>query len=129
MKNTRKAMQLIKQLKLLQDEIFDSIMQEIDEIEPLKDVKPISPHMCVIKFSTIKENGFILSPEYYIQDVQKEEIKKYLSRCGKDIEKITARIEEMINTGKIKGNTSDKTVILNQSSLKALREIHSNLIS
>lgn len=79
--------------------------------------------------SAIKDNNFILSPEYYIQDVQREEIKKHLSKCGKDIEKITARIKEMIDTGKIKGNTVDKNVILNHSSLTALKEIYSNLIS
>lgn len=129
MKNAKKAMHLIKKLKLLQDEIFDALMQEIDEIEPLKDVTPIGPRMCTIKLSTIRENNFILSPEYYIQDVQREEIKKHLGRCGKDIEKITARIKEMIDTGKIKGNTTDKTVMLNQSSLKALNEIYENLIS
>ena len=129
MKNTKKAINLIKKLKLLQNEIVESIMREIDKIEPMKDVQPIGERMCVIKLSTIKDNNFILSPEYYIQDVQREEIKKHLSKCGKDIEKITARIKEMIDTGKIKGNTADKNVILNHSSLTALKEIYSNLIS
>ena len=53
MKNTRKAMHLIKKLKLLQDEIFDTIMQEVDEIEPMKDVEKVGSLMCVVKLSTI----------------------------------------------------------------------------
>ena len=129
MKNARKAMELIKELRLLQDEIFASIMAQIDEIEPMKDVTPIGPRIATVKLSTIKDNNFILSPEYYLCDVQREEIKKHLSKCGKDIDKITERIKEMIDTGKIKGNTSDKTVVLNKSSQKALTEIYSNLIS
>ena len=103
----KKAFKMLAELKLLQQEIVSAIMDEIDTIEPLKDVTPISPTMCTIKLSTIQKNGGILSPEYYIADVQREEIKKHLSKCGNDIEKITARIKDMIDKGRIKGSSVD----------------------
>ena len=129
LKSAKRAMELIKELRILQDEVIDAIMSQIDEIEPMKDVTHISPRIATVKLSTIMENNFILSPEYYLADVQREEIKKHLAKCGKDVDKITERIKEMIDTGKIKGNTTDKTVMLNKSSQKALSEIYENLIS
>ena len=132
MKNAKKAMSLIKEFRLLQDEIYESIMAEIDEIEPMKDVTPIgngSVKIATVKLSTIAKNGFNLSPEYYIQDVQREAIKKHLSKKGKDIDRITDCIKEMVDTKMIKGSTSDKHIQLNASSVKALTEIYQNLIA
>ena len=129
LKNAKRAMELIKELRILQDEIIESIMSQIDEIKPMKDVNHIGSRIATVKLSTIMENNFILSPDYYLADVQREEIKKHLSKCGKDIDKITERIKEMLDTGKIKGSTTDKTIMLNQSSKKALSEIYENLIS
>ena len=124
---TKKAFEMIAELKLLQEDIVSAIMEEIDTIEPLKDVTPVSPHICTVKLSTISKNGGILSPEYYIADVQREEVKKHLSGCGKDIEKITKRIKDMIDRGYIKGSSVDKNVRLNSNTLKVLTKIHSEI--
>ena len=126
-KQSKKAFQLIAELKSLQEEVVSAIMNEIDTIEPLKDVTPISSTMCTIKLSTIQKNNGILSPEYYLADVQREEIKKHLAKSGNDIEKITTKIKNMIDKGCIKGSTVDKDIRLNQNSLKVLQTIYAEL--
>jgi hypothetical protein len=123
----KKAFEMLAELKLLQQDIVSAIMEEIDTIQPLKDVTPISPNICTIKLSTIQKNGGILSPEYYIADVQKEEIKKHLSKCGNDIEKITVRIKDMIDKGRIKGSSADKDIRLNKNSIEVLKMIYAEI--
>ena len=124
----RSAFELIAELKALQSETYDAIMEEIDKIEPIKEIKQVSPHICVVNLSAVQKNKGILSPEYYIPDAQKDAIKKSLSNCGKDLEKITRKVKDMIDKGYIDGRYSHQKVMLNLNSLKLLEELYKNLI-
>ena len=128
MDNIKKIRKMAQKLHELENAIFDEIIRIIDESEALPDTTPIGKNMVTVNISTIMKNGHILSPEYYIQDVQKDAIKSKLHRVGKDIDKLSECIENMISTQKIKGSTSDKDVHLNRNSIATLQRIHEMLM-
>lgn len=127
MSNTKEARALIAKLRCLQNEIFDSVIAKIDAMPNMVDVNNSGVRTATVSAKAIFANGGILSPEYYIQDVQKMEIKNELLKSGKDVDKMTEKIKEMIETKRIKGSTSDKTVMLNPISIKTLSAIYADL--
>lgn len=121
----QESFDLLQKLKLLQEEIFEEIDKEIENIPELKGVTLLntSPHCISIRFSDLSNRCW--SPQFYIAECQKEAIRKGLEKCGKDLEKITKCIKKMLDEKFVKIN-NDKT-ILNDNSLATLQKIYDGL--
>lgn len=121
----QESFDLLQKLKLLQNEVFEEINKEIEEIPELKGVTLLnsSPHCISISFSQLSNRCW--SPQYYIAECQKEAIRKGLEKCGKNLEKITKCIKKMLDEKMVKIN-NDKT-ILNENSLATLQRIYDGL--
>lgn len=116
--------QKVEEIKQIQNEICSEIFKKIEQTPPLEGVKPVGKNMATVSLSMVRENRFVLSADFYIQEKQNEAMLETLRPYKTDLEKLLAKINEMIEKQSAFPNAGkDKKVPLNSSSLKSLRNI------
>ena len=108
----------IKQIRL---DILNEIKSDFHSIKTLDGVEKIEGSImaATVSASSIINNNFILSPDYYIQEVQVKVIEEKLNRCD-SIPKIQNAIAEMCKDKYVKRGF-EKT-FLNPNTLKILEK-------
>ena len=126
MTKIEESIELLKRLKVIQDEVYEELMAEIDAIPPLEGVQisPTSPLVAIVPFSAL--SGRCWSPSFYIPASQQEAIKKVIGKSGKDLGRIAKAIRNMLDQKCAKVSTYEK-VYLNDESLKTLQSIYDGL--
>lgn len=112
-------------LKAAIEELYLGVKTEVDNIPSLNGVKPISDTSicgCIVSFTAMFSSpGCILSPDYYIPQVQADAVLNTLTTPSMSLETFMRRLEKMVQTGKVEGKGHD--VMLNPNTLKVLRDI------
>jgi len=60
-------------------------------------IKRLSKNCCVVSLSTIRDNGFVLSPEYYMSGTSKDRLKAIFQETS--LKCLDDKIKEILETG------------------------------
>ena len=78
-----------------------------------------SPLCGTIRFSTIKENGLVLSPEFYLQESQARLVQNKLE-MAKTVNQVLGSIKDMVDTGRV--HVTGMTYQLNRTTIDVLKQ-------
>lgn len=78
-----------------------------------------SPLCGTIRFSTIKENGLVLSPEFYLQESQARLVQNKLKKA-KTVNQVLGSIKDMVDTGRV--HVTGTTYQLNRTTIDVLKQ-------
>lgn len=78
-----------------------------------------SPLCGTIRFSTIKENGLVLSPEFYLQESQARLVQNKLEKA-KTVNQVLGSIKDMVDTGRV--HVTGMTYQLNRTTIDVLKQ-------
>lgn len=78
-----------------------------------------SPLCGTIRFSTIKGNGLVLSPEFYLQESQARLVQNKLKKA-KTVNQVLGSIKDMVDTGRV--HVTGTTYQLNRTTIDVLKQ-------
>lgn len=117
--NINEVCSLEKQISELVAEIRNKIVDDVrsTQMEGVRHVSS-SPHVCVVKLSTISKNNSILAPEYYLQDSQADLISQKLASIT-TASALMKTVQDIIDSRSVKIGANRHT--LNPATLSVLQ--------